>query len=564
MDWKEIAEDLWEEIKDRAYYIIAILGLLLAPFIIVAPPTEWPPFNLIYNGSEIPILSDIYGLGRKAGLFGANSWVLKVLALCLIWAIFAASWDFLSGYSGQVSFGHAAFWGFAAYVAFWVAAGFTVGIPILELGIPVVDDILLFLVTIVNEILYIVLGHNFVLDPIFALLFGGIISALLAVCIGVIALRVKGFYLALVTLVIPLIFNSLANTFKQLTGGNNGLSSDVTRVVPLPALGVAKSREVFSLNFYLFILVVFFIAIGLMMLIAFSRIGLAFQSIREDEDAAESLGINVRNYKILAFTLSAFFAGIAGGLYAQWYSYVSPTYLESAASFNVIIMCVIGGIGTITGGVVGAFLLTILVNLFLKNVFVGVHGLDMLSFGILLIVTLRYMPFGLTRATKDQKRACILGILFALAWAILPSSEGWGVEYFSSVLPKSGEATDPLSQLISILVTVILNLIGKVDNLGQMATSLTPDNFLTFLGLIIMFVFSIPAIIIFFISEIIGLFFFEGVIGMNLTGEALIKAKFLIYVIIGIPFSFYLPKIFKMIRLKYWGVWPSVGRYEPD
>ena len=97
------------------------------------------------------------------------------------------------------------------------------------------------------------------------------------------------------------------------------------------------------------------------MLIAFSRIGLAFQSVREDEDAAESLGINVRNYKILAFTLSAFFAGIAGGLYAQWFNYVSPTYLESAFSFQVIIMCVIGGIGTITGGVVGAFLLIILV-----------------------------------------------------------------------------------------------------------------------------------------------------------------------------------------------------------
>ncbi|MFX0014081.1 MAG: branched-chain amino acid ABC transporter permease [Promethearchaeota archaeon] len=569
MDWKELAEDLWDEVKDRGYYIVAITILILAPLILVAPPTTWPPFNVIFNGSEVPILSDIYAIGRKAGLFGGNTWILKVLSLCAIWAIFAASWDFLSGYSGQVSFGHAAFWGFSAYVAFWVASGFHPGFPVMEFGIPIVDDILFVIVSLLNDILSFVLSligleEKFVLDPLQALVFGGIISAVLAVCIGMIALRVKGFYLALVTLVVPLIFNSLANTFKELTGGNNGLSSDVTRVVPLPDMLNPKFREIFALNFYLFTLVIFLIAIGLMMLIAYSRIGLAFQSIREDEDAAESLGINVRNYKILAFTLSAFFAGIAGGLYAQWYSYVSPTYLESAASFNVIIMCVIGGIGTITGGVVGAFVLTILVNIFLRNVFEGVHGLDMLAFGILLIITLRYMPFGLTRATKDQKRACVLGTLFALAWAILPSSsKGWGVDIFSSILPSTEQTTNPIGKALSITVTSILTLVGKVDSLGQMATSLTTENFLTFLGLIIMFILCIPVILVFLISEIIGLFLLEGILGMQL-GETLIKAKFLIYITVGIPFAFYLPKIFKLIRLKYWGIWPSVGRYEPD
>ncbi|WP_455463862.1 hypothetical protein, partial [Candidatus Hodarchaeum mangrovi] len=73
----------------------------------------------------------------------------------------------------------------------------------------------------------------------------------------------------------------------------------------------------------------------------------------------------------------------------------------------------------------------------------------------------------------------------------------------------------------------------------------------------------IPAILVFLIGEIIGLFFLQGILGMNL-GSALIKAKFLIYTCIGIPFAFYLPKIFKALRLRYWGVWPSAGRYEPD
>jgi branched-chain amino acid transport system permease protein len=548
MDWKDLAENLWDEVKDRSYYIIAVILLILFPLIVGAPPSTIPILNLIYNGSRIPILSDIYDNGRDIFgahiLFGTDTYFINIIALCAIWAIFAASWDFLTGYSGQVSFGHAVFWGFSAYVTYWVASGFRVIIPLFELD----------------------LGFRFELDPLLALMFGGLICALLALFIGIVSLRLKGFYLALVTLVIPLIFNTLANTFRELTGGNYGLQSAVTRVIPLPPeslkdLGLFNPTR--AVNFYIFVLLVFFILVGIMMLIAFSRIGLAFQSIREDEDAAESLGINVRNYKILAFTLSAFFAGIAGGLYAQWFEYVSPTYLESSFSFQVIIMCVIGGIGTITGGVIGAFLLTLLVNIFLKKIFAGVHGLDMLSFGVLLIIVLRYMPHGLSRATKDQKKACVLGLLFALAWVIIPSRDGWGVELFSSILPSSGQATDPLSQLISIIATAILALISKVDNLGQMASSLTVDNFVSLISLIILFIFALPAILIFLISEIIGLFLFEGILGMSLEG-ALVKAQFLIYIVVGIPYAFYLPKIFKRIRLRYWGVWPSVGRYEPD
>lgn len=548
MDWYKLAENFWDEVKDRKYYILAVILLILFPLIISAPPSTIPLFNIFYNGSKVPILSDIYNSGRDIFgahiLFGTNTWFINIISLCAIWAIFAASWDFLTGYSGQVSFGHAVFWGFSAYVVYWVASGFNVVIPIVNLD----------------------LGFNFELDPLIALIFGGLICALLAVLLGLVSLRLKGFYLALVTLVIPLIFNSLANTFRELTGGNYGLQSAVTRVVPLPPESL-KALKLFNptraLNFYIFVLIVFFIAIGLMMLIAFSRLGLAFQSIREDEDAAESLGINVRNYKILAFTLSAFFAGIAGGLYAQWFEYVSPTYFESSFSFQVIIMCVIGGIGTITGGVLGAFLLTILVSVFLRKVFAGVHGLDMLSFGILLIIVLRYMPHGLSRSTKDQKRACIIGILFAFAWAILPSHDGWGVELFSSILPSIGEATDPFSQLISVLTTSIVSLVGKIDNLLQMATSLTIDNFVTFISLLILFIFTLPAILVFLFSEIIGIFFFESILGMDLEGT-LVKAQFLIYVVVGIPYAFYLPKMFKLIRLRYWGIWPSVGRYEPD
>ena len=132
MDWKELAEDLWESIRDRGYYIVGFLVLVLIPFIFEAPVPknlpEWlqiwvelfyPPLPLVVTDDSgiqrfppIPVLSDIYQIGRRSGLFPPNTYLLKILALCAILAIVAASWDILVGYSGQMSFGHAIFWDF--------------------------------------------------------------------------------------------------------------------------------------------------------------------------------------------------------------------------------------------------------------------------------------------------------------------------------------------------------------------------------------------------------------------------------------------------------------------
>ncbi|MFX0173930.1 MAG: hypothetical protein ACFE9L_18755, partial [Candidatus Hodarchaeota archaeon] len=102
MDWKDLAENFWDEVKDRSYYIIAVILLILFPLIVGAPPSTIPILNLIYNGSRIPILSDIYDSGRDILgahiLFGTNTYFINIIALCAIWAIFAASWDFLTGY----------------------------------------------------------------------------------------------------------------------------------------------------------------------------------------------------------------------------------------------------------------------------------------------------------------------------------------------------------------------------------------------------------------------------------------------------------------------------------
>ncbi len=488
MDWKDTIEDWWNEIKDRSYYIIGVILLIAVPFVLTSPGLP-----------RIPIISDLYANSiGNVRLFGSNNFFLSILSLCIIWAIFAASWDLLSGYTGQISFGHSIFFGLSAYVAFWTARGF-----------------------IVDPLLSGILGPNFVLDPLIAMLLGGLVSALLAVCIGIIALRVKGPYLALITLVIPLITSSLFKLefLYKLTGGDHGFPNMPLIIEPVNDITIDTT------NFYFFALIVLFISVGIMMLIAYSRFGLLFQSIREDEDAAESLGINIHFYKILAFAISAFFAGIAGGMYSQYRSVVVPSFFDTNFSFSIIIMVVIGGISSINGGVIGAFLLTILVEIFLGDIFPTtlIEGMDILAFGALLVITLRYMPRGLSRATSDQKKAVVLGILFSLSWSIIPNSE---------------------------MFTYL--------------ESLTINNLISFLFLLLLLILTLPAIPIFIISEFIGLFTLEGLLGFNLSVKGLLKAKFLIYAIAGIPYAYYLPKIFKYLRLRFWGVWPSAGRYEPD
>jgi branched-chain amino acid transport system permease protein len=561
-EFYEKIEDIWDSTKQRGYYILLVGLLLFLPFIIVS-----------IGFTEIPIVSEIYSLGRDSGLFGPNTWILKIVSLCAIWAIFAASWDFLSGFTGQISFGHAIFWGLSAYFAFWIAM--PIGMPLNELQIPIFDQITDVLLNFFNDFLTWILDiigvtpFSLNVPVLRAILLGAVFTAIFATFVGIIALRVKGPYLALITLILPLIVSRLISMtmFADVTGGNFGYSFIVDPFLiekPFP-----PNRELEAVNFYIFIILLFLIIFSIMKLITSSRIGLVFQSIREDEEAAESLGINIRFYKILAFAGSAFFAGLAGGLYAQHpiVRFTGPSFFDTTFSFSVIIFCVIGGLGTVSGGAVGAFSLTILLNLFLNDVFRGIGGLEIFVYGLLLIISLRYMPYGLVRATKDQKKALLVGISFALCWILLPSNEGWGVDLFSGFLPKIQEippSGDLVNTMIQLLTRSILDFIGKFDMLGQMIHSLTLDNIFFFIGLLLMLILSIPAILIFLISEVIGLTLFQEILGLTLSAEALVKAKFLIYISIGIPFAYYLPKMFKKARLKYWGVWPSAGRYEPD
>ena len=273
-------------------------------------------------------------------VFTQDPYLLWVLILTAIFSIFAASWDLLSGFTGQVNFGHALFFGVAAY---------TSGLINVYAKVP-----------------------NFLSIPLAAI--AGVLTGLI---VGIPCLRLRGTYLALTTLAFPIILTGLIFALPEITGGELGISG----------LDRLSSSRVYD---YYITIVLMLVLTTVMWKITDSNTGILLHAIREDELAVRAGGINTTRYKLLAFCLSGFFAGIAGGLYAHIMRTVGPSTLEVALSFQVIIWSVFGGIVSIYGPVAGVFILFPLAE-FLRIL----PRARMLVFAVLVLLTLIYMPEGL-------------------------------------------------------------------------------------------------------------------------------------------------------------------------
>ena len=236
--------------------------------------------------------------------------IYPVLALeILAWGLFAVAIDLLLGFGGLLSFGHAAYWGVAGYVA-----GFTAR----ELGAPY---------------------------PL-AVLAGLLASGLLAVPLGYLSLRRTGIYFTMVTLAFAQMLYYVANELRPITGGENGFQG-IPRALPGLALGT-------SLSFYYAaapLLVLGFLAAYR---IVHSPFGHVLVSIRDNEARAQALGYDTARYKLIAFVLSAALAGIAGSVYSLGERFASLEMLHWTTSGQVVLMTVLGGLGTLWGGVLGA------------------------------------------------------------------------------------------------------------------------------------------------------------------------------------------------------------------
>ena len=273
-------------------------------------------------------------------LVTTDPFILGVLVLANIYAVFATSWDILSGYTGKENFGHALFIGVGAYAAAYL-----------------------------NTLLGV--------SPWVNLLLGGLIGAIFGFLIGLPCLPLTGPYLALATVAAAGIAERLTLIFSEYTGGEEGLYG----------LEPFTNSPVWDFYLSLFLLI---LTVIILMAIAYSKRGLLLRSILFDEAAAEASGIDTTRYKLGAFVVSAFFAGVAGAFYAHYQMYTGPAYLSIILSISVIIMSIVGGIGTIVGPVLGAYLLTIL-NEFLR----AIGDLRLLVYSGLLVVILLFLPGGI-------------------------------------------------------------------------------------------------------------------------------------------------------------------------
>ncbi|MBE9543130.1 MAG: branched-chain amino acid ABC transporter permease [Proteobacteria bacterium] len=276
-----------------------------------------------------------------------DPYLLRILTLASIFAILAASWDLLSGFTGQMNFGHALFFGVSAYTAA-------------------------------------LLNLHFKIPPWGSIPLGGLAAVLTGLIVGIPCLRLRGTYLALTTLAFPIILMGIIFALPDLTGGELGLSG-------LERL--AKSRV---LAYYITVITMI-VLVGLMWKITDSNIGIIFHAIREDEVAVRAAGINTTRYKLLAFCLSGFFAGIAGGLYAHYMRITGPSTLEVSMSFQIVIWAVFGGVVTIWGPVGAVFILFPLLEFFRFW-----PEIRLLLFAFVILMILLYMPEGLLPWIRDK------------------------------------------------------------------------------------------------------------------------------------------------------------------
>ena len=283
-------------------------------------------------------------------LFTNNPFYLGIFIMAFIYSIYAASFDIMTGYTGLVSFGHAIFLGLSGYG---------------------------------TSAALVFMGFNW----FSALLYGSIISVVIGVIVALPSLRLKGPYLALTLLSISMIFWALfmMGELSPWLWGSQGIS----RVFPLSNNAIIE---------YLVIFIIMLLSLGVMKVLGNAKFGKILNSIRDDEKGAEASGINTSKYKILAFMISAFFAGIAGGLFAMHNRGVDPGRFQPLYSFYPIIMVAVGGLASISGAALGAFIFV-----FLNEILIEIAPwAPLFVFSIILMLIVRFSERGIMRPAIER------------------------------------------------------------------------------------------------------------------------------------------------------------------
>jgi len=285
-----------------------------------------------------------------------SNYLYSTLIIIGLYAIIVQGLGILMGYAGQVSFGHAAFFGLGGYTAA-------------------------------------ILTTQFNWPTLLALLASVILPGIIAVLIGRQTLKLRELYLALATLSFGILVHIFFSEGGELTGGPSGISG-------IPNLSIGSFSFDSDLKFFMLVwILVLLLLIGIYNLVH-SRTGRALCSIRESEYAAENAGIDCARLKLQAFIFSALLAGLAGGLYAFFVTFISPSPFSFHTSVQFVLMAVIGGLGTFWGPVIGAVVVVALNELLREIVPVLIPGAggeyQIIIYGIILVGLMIFQPKGLS------------------------------------------------------------------------------------------------------------------------------------------------------------------------
>ncbi|MBU4566196.1 MAG: branched-chain amino acid ABC transporter permease [Desulfarculus sp.] len=271
----------------------------------------------------------------------------------LIFAIFAIGFDIIFGYTGLLSFGHAAFFGLGAYGTGLSLIHLTSSVP-LALGM------------------------------------GILLAVVVAIPMGFLSTQRHGIYFAMVTLAFAQLIYFIAFQWRSLTGGDDGLQG-----VPRPSLGPVDLSS--DLVYYYFVMAVFILALVLGVRIIRSPFGRALQALRENTDRAMSVGYDPRKYKLISFVISAGFAALAGGLYAMLQNFVPLFSLGLDISGEIVLMTLVGGMGTIYGPVIGAMSIV-----YVKDFLSSQTDIWPLIMGVLYVVSVMTFRRGVVKELKER------------------------------------------------------------------------------------------------------------------------------------------------------------------
>ena len=316
-------------------------------------------YGMSRNGALMLLVSAVVLL--LAPYFIESKFYLDVLTLIFFTAYIGQSWNVLGGYAGQFSFGGVMFFGTGAYASTILLTTF--GVP------PIIG--------------------------IFAAIFAG---ASLGFIVGYMSFRsgLRGSYFALITLAFAELLRVLANSV-EFTGGGVGLFLTY-------APGLHNLQFDTPVGFYYFSLLLLTISILIALWLERSRFGAQLAAIRENQDAAEALGIDTLRCKIYAIMIMGGMGGAAGTFYAQKYLYLDPPIAYSISlSVEMLLVTIVGGMGTVFGPLIGAFVLHI-VNEITRH-FIDTPGLSLIVYGVILVVIISYLPNGLMGLFKSRSKA---------------------------------------------------------------------------------------------------------------------------------------------------------------